>query len=90
MQTSGPLGVKSQRSLKSTAVFAQNNSTLPKHDRLQKNSLPMLAAAFMVAADLSTSVLAQPTGTPPPGDLIIDYQKPLPGKSSDYVRMERE
>ncbi len=50
----------------------------------------MLAAAFMVAADLSTSVLAQPTGTPPPGDLIIDYQKPLPGKSSDYVRMERE
>lgn len=89
MQTSRLLGVKSQRSLKSTAFSAQNNSTLPKHDRLQKNSLPLIAAAFMAAANLSTSVLAQRTGTPPPGYLIIDDQTLLPGKSSDYVRMER-
>ena len=43
----------------------------------------------MAAANLSTSVLAQRTGTPPPGYLIIDDQTLLPGKSSDYVRMER-
>lgn len=49
------------------------------------------SAWIAVLVGLAASAVGQPVGNAPSrGYVTIDYQKPLPGKGGDYVRMERE
>jgi hypothetical protein len=50
---------------------------------------PVVAALF-AAISLALPAPAQAASTPPQHYLTLDYMKPTPGKSGDYVRMERE
>jgi hypothetical protein len=53
-----------------------------------KSRSPLVLAAVITAIFLALSALAQGADTPTQHYLTLDYMKPLPGKSSEYVQME--
>lgn len=55
-----------------------------------KIRLPIIVAALIAALGFAPATLAQPASTPPQHYLTMNYIKPMPGKGSEYVRMERE